>query len=131
MGYDPNEPRDRSGKWAGGSARGHNAGGGNRSLVDRISTQHQRDTAGAILRGAATGVAEGIVLSAAIGAVTGGVGVGLAPGLIARGVVSGALAGARLSATHVALHAASGIANGLSAHSERMKVAVAAQHKKG
>jgi len=131
MGYDPNEPRDNNGKWAGGSARGHNAGKGNRSLVDRISTQHQRDTAKAVLRGAATGIAEGIVASAVIGAVTGGVGVGLAPGLIARGVVRGALAGAKLHPVHATLVAGLGASSGLQAHQAKIKNAIVAKHKKG
>ncbi len=39
MSYNPNEPRDRSGKWTGG-ASGHNAGGGNRDVADHIKNQH-------------------------------------------------------------------------------------------
>lgn len=39
MAYDPKEPRDKSGKWAGG-ASGHNAGGGNRSIFQVIKNQH-------------------------------------------------------------------------------------------
>lgn len=38
MGFDPNEPRDKSGKWTGG-ASGHNAGGGNRAVADHIKKQ--------------------------------------------------------------------------------------------
>lgn len=126
MGYDPSEPRDRSGKWAGGAARGHNAGKGNRSLVDRISTQHQRDTALAIGKGALVGAAEGIVAGAVIGAATGGFGV--APALIARGIASGVAAGVRHSSAHVVLGAVGG---GLSAYQARMKSAIKQQHKKG
>lgn len=40
MGYDPNEPRDKDGKWSGGSV-GHNAGGGNRKVADHIKNQHK------------------------------------------------------------------------------------------
>lgn len=35
MGFDPNEPRDKAGKWAAGSS-GHNAGGGNRTVARKI-----------------------------------------------------------------------------------------------
>lgn len=131
MGYDPSEPRDDSGKWVGGGARGHNAGRGNRSLVDRISTQHQRDTAVAVLGGAARGIAEGVVIGATIGAVTGGIGALSTPALIARGIASGAIAGSRLHPVHAALAAGIGGASGLTAHKERMKAAVLRQHKKG
>lgn len=131
MAYDPSEPRDRSGKWTGGAARGHNAGSGNRSLVDRISTQHQRETAGAILRGAATGVAEGIVAGAVIGAVTGGVGAITTPALIARGIARGALAGANIHPVHAALVAGLGAHSALTRHSEKIKNHIAGQHKKG
>jgi len=129
MGYNPNEPRDMHGKWTdGGSPKSSK---GNSSLIDRISTQHQRETAGAVLRGAATGLAEGIVAGAVIGAVTGGFGVGAAPALIARGVVSGALAGAKLHKGVAALHVGIGVGSALSKRSEAIKSHVAAQHKKG
>lgn len=131
MPFDPSEPRDKDGKWTGGSGRGHNAGKGNRSLVDRILTQHQRDTAKAVIRGAATGIAEGIVVSAVLGAATGGFGVGAAPALIARGIVRGALAGAKLHPVHATLAAGVGATVGLQAHKERMKAHVSTQHKKG
>lgn len=131
MSFDPNEPRDDSGKWTGGSARGHNAGKGNRSLVDRISTQHQRETAGAIIRGAATGVAEGIVAGAVIGAVTGGAGALATPGLIARAALSGAIAGSKIHPAQAVLVAGLGAHSGLTAHRARMKSEIASQHKKG
>lgn len=119
MGFDPTEPRDRSGKWSGGSARGHNAGGGNRAV------------ALAIARGALRGVAEGVVLSTAIGAVTGGLGELAAPALIARAAVRGAIAGAKLHPVNVALGAGIGAANGLTEHRARLKAALQQQHKKG
>lgn len=119
MTYDPSEPRDRSGKWSGGAARGHNAGGGNRAV------------ALAIARGAVQGIAEGVVLSTVIGAATGGLGEIATPGLIVRGAIKGAIAGAKLHPVHVALGAGIGAASGLSAHRERMKAAVKQQHKKG
>jgi hypothetical protein len=131
MPFDPNEPRDKDGKWVGGGARGHNAGRGNRSLVDRISTQHQRDTVLAVVKGAAHGIAEGVVLSAALGAVTGGYGSLAAPGLIARAAIKGAIAGSKLHPVHAALAAGIGGTAGLQAHKARMKAAVSAQHKKG
>lgn len=39
MAYDPNEPRDKNGKWT-ESASGHNAGGGNRAVANHIKKQH-------------------------------------------------------------------------------------------
>lgn len=130
MGYNPNEPRDMYGKWTDGGAS-QKSSKGNQSLIDRISTQHQRDTAGAVLRGAATGVAEGIVASVVIGAVTGGFGVGAAPALIARGIARGAIAGAKLHPAHIAVVAGVGAGVGLAKHRESLKSHVAAQHKKG
>ncbi len=133
MAYDPSEPRDRSGKWSGGSARGHNAGRGNRSLVDRISTQHQRDAALAIGAGAVRGVAEGIAVSTALGALTGGIGELAAPGLIAGAVARGAIAGARgsLNPANIIIDAAIGGTAGLKEHREKMKSAIKRQHKNG
>lgn len=119
MTFDPSEPRDRSGKWSGGAARGHNAGGGNRAV------------ALAIARGAATGIAEGIVTGAVIGAVTGGVGEIATPALIVRGAIKGAIAGAKLHPAVAVIVAAGGAHAGLTAHRARMKSAVAYQHKKG
>jgi hypothetical protein len=129
VGYDPKELRDMHGKWTDGS--GPRGSKGNRSLVDRISTQHQRDTAKAVIRGAATGIAEGIVAGTVIGAVTGGAGAITTPALIARGVISGALAGAKLNPVHAVLAAGFGASAGLAAHRERVKNHIAAQHKKG
>jgi hypothetical protein len=119
MSYDPSEPRGKDGKWTGGAARGHNAGGGNRAV------------ALAIARGAAQGIAEGIVASTVVGAVTGGLGEIAAPALIVSGAIKGAIAGAALHPINVGLSAALGAHAGLSAHRERMKAAVSAQHKKG
>lgn len=119
MAFDPTEPRDRSGKWSGGSARGHNAGGGNRAV------------ALAIARGAATGIAEGIVAGTVIGALTGGVGEIATPGLIVRGAIKGAIAGAKIHPVNAALSAGFGAHAGLTKHRARMKSQVAAQHKKG
>lgn len=119
MAYDPTEPRDRSGKWSGGAARGHNAGGGNRAV------------ALAIARGAATGIAEGIVAGAVIGAVTGGIGEIATPGLIVRGAIKGAIAGAKLHPVQATIVAGFGAHAGLTAHRVRMKSAIADQHKKG
>lgn len=121
MTYDPSEPRDRSGKWTGGSARGHNAGGGNRELAISIA------------KGAAIGIAEGIVLSTAIGAVTGGIGEIAAPALIASATIRGAIAGARagVAASHIALHSIVGGASGLEAHKNNLKSVIKSQHKRG
>jgi hypothetical protein len=119
MGFDPSEPRDRSGKWSGGAARGHNAGGGNRAL------------AASIARGALTGVAEGIVAGAVVGAVTGGIGEIATPALIVRGAIKGAIEGSKLHPVHAVIAAGVGGASGLTAHRERMKAAVKQQHKKG
>lgn len=119
MGFDPSEPRDRSGKWSGGSARGHNAGGGNRAI------------ALAVARGAITGIAEGIVAGTVIGAVTGGVGEIATPGLIVRGAIKGAIAGAKLHPAHAAIAVATGAHAGLQEHRSRMKSAIKQQHKKG
>jgi hypothetical protein len=118
MGFDPSEPRDKSGKWAGGAARGHNAGV-NRAMALSIA------------RGALQGVAEGVVVSTAIGALTGGLGEIASPGLIARGAIKGAIEGAKLHPVNLALGAGFGAHGGLQAHRERMKSAVAAQHKRG
>lgn len=131
MGYDPNEPRDMQGRWSHGAATIGHRSKGNASLIDRISTQHQRDTALAVAKGAARGIAEGVVLSAVVGAATGGYGSLAAPALIGRAVVRGAIEGARLHPVHAALAAGVGAAGGLAAHKERMKVAVHSQHKKG
>lgn len=117
MAFDPDEPRDKDGKWTGGSARGHNAGGGNRDLALSIA------------RGAAVGIAEGVVLGTVIGAVTGGFGSLAAPGLIARAAIKGAIAGARLPPVHAAIHAGLGAAGGYAAHKQRsVKNHIVEQH---
>ncbi len=41
MPFDPNQPRDKNGEWAGSSVRGHNAAGGNRSVANHIKNQHK------------------------------------------------------------------------------------------
>ena len=124
MTYNPNQPRDMDGEWTNGS--GSRASKGNRSLVDRISTQHQRDVAGEIAKGAAIGIAQGIVASAVVGAVTGGFG---APVVIAARAIQGARAGFHPALT--AISAAAGGYSGLEAHRAKMKSHVATQHKKG
>lgn len=124
MTFNPNQPRNMDGEWTsgGGSSRSK----GNKSLVDRISTQHQRDTALAIAKGAAIGVAQGVVASAVIGAATGGLG---APAVIALRAIQGARAG--LHPALVALGAGLGGYSGLEAHKAKMKSHVSSQHKKG
>lgn len=123
MPYNPNQPRDMNGEWK-DTGGGSLSSKGNRSLVDRISTQHQRDVAGAVLKGAAIGVAQGVVASAVVGAVTGGFG---APAIIAARATAGARAG--LHPAIAALSAGVGGYSGLEAHRERMKNAVSRQHK--
>lgn len=126
MPYDPNEPRDMEGKWTtGGGSTGHSSKG-NRSLIDRISTQHQRDVALEVAKGAAIGVAQGIVASAVVGAVTGGFG---APAVIAARAIAGARAG--LHPALATISAAAGGYSALEAHKEKMKSHVSSQHKKG
>lgn len=122
MGYDPNEPRDMFGKWTDGT--GPSGSKGNRSLINRISTQHQRDVAYEVAKGAAIGIAQGVVASAVIGAATGGLG---APAVIAARAIQGARAG--FHPALVAISAAAGGYSGLEAHRERMKNAVSRQHK--
>lgn len=121
MGFDSSEPRDKSGKWTGGAARGHNAGGGNRELAVAIS------------KGVIRGVAEGVVASTVIGAITGGVGEIAAPALIARAAVKGALAGARssLHPVHIAIGSVIGGNNALQEHREKMMNGIREQHKRG
>lgn len=119
MAYDPSEPRGKDGKWTGGVARGHNAGGGNRELALSIA------------RGAARGIAEGIVAGAVVGAVTGGFGEIAAPAMILRSAIQGGIEGAKLHPIHAAISATFGAANGLADHKERMKAAIEQQHKKG
>ncbi len=122
MGYNPNQPRDMNGEWT--DSGGGGSSKGNRSLVDRISTQHQRDVAGAVIKGAAIGVAQGIVAGAVVGAVTGGFG---APVVIAARAIQGARSG--LHPALVAISAGAGGYGGLEAHRAKMKSAVSAQHK--
>lgn len=125
MPFNPNQPRDQDGEWTsgGGSTK---ASRGNRSLIDKISTQHQRDTALAVAKGAAIGIAQGVVAGAVVGAVTGGFG---APAVLAARAIAGARSG--LHPALVALSAGVGGYSGLEAHRERMKSHVAMQHKKG
>lgn len=133
MSFDPSEPRDKDGKWAGGSARGHNAGI-NRSLVDRISTQHQRDVAYEIGKGALLGVAEGVALGVAVGAVTGGVG-GIAalagPVNILRSAAFGAAKGAKEAVQPHAVAAAVVVGGYTSyqTHRAAIKTQIVKQHK--
>lgn len=122
MGYNPNQPRDMNGEWT--DSGGGGSSKGNRSLVDRISTQHQRDVAGAVLKGAVIGVAQGVVASAVVGAVTGGFG---APAIIAARAIAGARSG--FHPALVAISAGAGGYGGLEAHRAKMKSAVSAQHK--
>ena len=124
MPFNPNEPRDMHGKWTDGS--GPTGSKGNRSLVDRISTQHQRDAALEIAKGAAIGIAQGVVASAVIGAATGGLG---APAVIAARVIQGARAG--FHPALVTISAAAGGYSGLEAHKAKLKSHVSTQHKKG
>ncbi|HEX2556986.1 MAG TPA: hypothetical protein VHK86_01570 [Nitrososphaera sp.] len=112
------------GEWTsgGGSSRSK----GNRSLIDRISTQHQRDVAVEVAKGAAIGVAQGIVASAIIGAATGGLG---GPAVLAARAIAGARSG--LHPVLTGISAAAGGYSGLEAHRARMKAHVSSQHKKG
>lgn len=122
MGYNPNEPRDMHGKWTDGS--GPRSSKGNKSLIDRISTQHQREAALAIAKGAAIGVAQGVVASAVIGVATGGLGT---PAVIALRAIQGARAG--LHPVLSGISAVAGGYSGLDAHREKMKSTLAKQHK--
>lgn len=133
MAYDPGEPRDANGRWVGGGARGHNAGGGNRSIVDHVLTQHQQDVALSVGKGIAKGIAEGIAVSAAVGVVTGGFGAIATPALITGAAARGAVLGARhgLSTAHVVLGTLVGGHSGLEEHRARIKAEVVNEHKKG
>lgn len=124
MSYNPNQPRDMNGEWTDSGAASSSKG--NRSLVDKISTQHQRDVAYEVAKGAAIGIAQGVVASAVVGAVTGGFG---APVVLAARAIQGARAG--LHPALIAISAGVGGYSGLEAHRANLKSKIAQQHKKG